>query len=64
MFKLAPVPIVEGGLAEFIVFNPERFTLFTRDFMKSKSTNTPFLDKAVKGLIERVIYRGKELLVR
>jgi dihydroorotase len=64
MFKLAPVPIVEGGLAEFIVFNPERFTLFTRDFMKSKSINTPFLDKAVKGLIERVIYRGKELLVR
>jgi dihydroorotase len=32
--------------------------------MKSKSINTPFLDKAVKGLIERVIYRGKELLVR
>jgi dihydroorotase len=64
MFKLAPVPIVEGGLAEFIVFNPERFTLFTRDFMKSKSINTPLLDKAVKGLIERVIYRGKELLVR
>jgi dihydroorotase len=64
IFKLAPVPIVEGGLAEFIVFNPERFTLFTRDFMKSKSINTPFLDKAVKGLIERVIYRGKELLVR
>ena len=64
LFKLAPVPIVEGGLAEFIVFNPERYTLFTRDFMKSKSINTPFLDKAVKGLIERVIYRGKELLVR
>jgi dihydroorotase len=64
MFKLAPVPIVEGGLAEFIVFNPERYTLFTRDFMKSKSINTPFLDKAVKGLIERVIYRGQELLVR
>jgi dihydroorotase len=64
LFKLAPVPIVEGGLAEFIVFNPERYTLFTRDFMKSKSINTPFLDKAVKGLIERVIYREKELLVR
>jgi dihydroorotase len=64
IFKLPTVPIVEGGLAEFIVFNPERFTLFTRDFMKSKSINTPFLDKAVKGLIERVIYRGEELLVR
>ena len=64
LFKLAPVPIVEGGIAEFIVFNPERYSLFTRDFMKSKSVNTPFLDKALKGLVERVIFRGQELLAR
>ena len=64
LFKLAPVPIIEGGIAEFIVFNPERYSLFTRDFMKSKSVNTPFLDKALKGLVERVIFRGQELLAR
>ena len=64
LFKLAPVPIIEGGIAEFIVFNPERYSLFTRDFMKSKSVNTPFLDKALKGLVERVIFRGQELLTR
>ncbi len=64
LMKLEPVPVKEGGIADFIVFNPERTTTFTREFMKSKSINTPFLDKTLKGMIERVIYRGKELLVR
>ncbi len=64
MMKLQPVPIKEGGLAEFILFNPARTTTFSRDFMKSKSINTPFLDKTLQGMVERVIYRGEELLVR
>jgi dihydroorotase len=64
MMKLAPVPIVEGGIAEFIVFNPERSTTFTPEFMKSKSVNTPFLDKTLQGMVERVVYRGEELLAR
>ena len=64
IFKLPAVPVVEGGVAEFIVFNPERTTTFTREFMKSKSINTPFLDKELKGMVERVIYRGEELLAR
>jgi dihydroorotase len=64
LMKLAPVPVKEGGVAEFILFNPARTTTFTRDFMKSKSVNTPFLDKTLQGMIERVIYRGEELLVR
>lgn len=64
LMKLPPVPIVEGGIAEFIVFNPDRETLFTREFMKSKSINTPFLDKPLRGMVERVIHRGQELLAR
>ena len=64
VMKLEPVPVKEGGLAEFILFNPARTTTFTRDFMKSKSINTPFLDKTLQGMIERVVYRGAELLVR
>ncbi|OYW30329.1 MAG: dihydroorotase [Chthoniobacter sp. 12-60-6] len=64
LMKLAPVPIEEGGIAEFIVFNPERSTTFSREFMKSKSINTPFLDKTLQGMVERVVYRGEELLVR
>lgn len=64
LFKLPPVPIQEGGTAEFLVFNPARTTTFSRDFMKSKSCNTPFLDQTLQGMVERVIYRGEELLAR
>lgn len=46
------------------MFNPDRETLFTREFMKSKSINTPFLDKPLRGMVERVIHRGQELLAR
>jgi dihydroorotase len=62
--KLAPVPVKEGGAAEFIVFSPARSTTFSRDFMKSKSCNTPFLDQTLQGMVERVVYRGEELLAR
>ncbi|MCB1279218.1 MAG: dihydroorotase [Prosthecobacter sp.] len=64
LMKLPPVPIKEGGVAEFILFNPARTTTFSRDFMKSKSINTPFLDHTLQGMIERVVYRGEELLAR
>lgn len=64
LMKLAPVPIKEGGTAEFIVFNPARTTTFSRGFMKSKSINTPFIDQTLQGMVERVMYRGEELLTR
>jgi len=64
LMKLAPVPIKEGGSADFIVFNPARTTTFSREFMKSKSINTPFLDQTLQGMVERVVYRGEELLAR
>lgn len=64
LMKLPPVPVKEGGTAEFIVFDPARTTTFSRDFMKSKSINTPFLDKTLQGMVERVVYRGEELLAR
>jgi dihydroorotase len=64
IMKLAPVPVKEGGQADFILFNPQGKTTFSREFTKSKSTNTPFLDKTLQGRVERVIYRGDELLAR
>lgn len=64
LIKLDPVPVREGGVAEFIVFNPDRSTTFSREFMKSRSINTPFLDKTLRGLVERVVYKGQELLSR
>lgn len=64
LMKLPPVPVKEGGIAEFILFNPARTTTFSRQFMKSKSSNTPFLDQTLQGMVERVVYRGEELLVQ
>lgn len=64
LMKLPAVPVKEGGIAEFILFNPARTTTFSRDFMKSKSINTPFLDQTLQGMVERVVYRGEELLAR
>ena len=64
LLKLPTVPVKEGGIAEFVVFNPGRESTFTREFMRSKSINTPYLGKTLKGLVERVIFRGSELLTR
>lgn len=64
LLGLAPVPIVEGGEAEFIVFDPSATTTFSADFMKSKSINTPFLDKTLKGRVEMVLRAGEVLLAR
>ncbi|NBU28410.1 MAG: dihydroorotase, partial [Caulobacteraceae bacterium] len=54
---------VEGGAAEFIVFNPDATTTFTREFMKSKSVNTPFLDQTLQGRVECVV-SGSEILLQ
>ena len=59
-----PVPVVEGGVAEFIVFNPAEKTTFSREFMKSKSVNTPFLNKTLQGRVELVVLGGEVLLKR
>jgi dihydroorotase len=64
LLKLESNVLTEGSLAEFVVFNPGRRSTFNREFMKSKSINTPFLDQTLDGLVERVYYRGEELLSR
>lgn len=62
MMGLDPVPIVEGGNAEFLLFDPEGQTTFTADYMRSKSQNTPFLDKTLDGSIDLVVL-GDEILL-
>lgn len=64
MMGLDPVPIVEGGNAEFLLFDPEGQTTFTAGYMRSKSQNTPFLDKTLDGSIDLVVLGDKVLLDR
>ncbi|WP_193213954.1 dihydroorotase [Luteolibacter marinus] len=64
LMGLEPVPVEEGKAAEFILFDPEGSTTFTPEFMKSKSQNTPFLNKTLKGSIDLVVLGSEVLLER
>ena len=64
MMGLDPVAIVEGGQAEFILFDPKGETTFSPDFMCSKSENTPFLNKTLDGSIDLVVVGDHILLQR
>ena len=63
LMGLDPAPIVEGGRAEFLLFDPVGKTTFSHDFMRSKSDNTPFLDQQLDGHIDLVVV-GDEILLR
>jgi dihydroorotase len=60
-----PVPAIEiGQPANCVLFDTEAETTFTRDFMKSKSQNTPFIDQTLKGRVDLVILDTEILLER
>jgi dihydroorotase len=61
---LEPVPIEKGKSAEFVLFNPSAQTTFTRDYMQSRSENTPFLGQTLQGSIDLVVKNGQILLER
>jgi dihydroorotase len=58
-----PVASVEVGQpAECVLFDTEAETTFTKEFMKSKSQNTPFIDQTLQGRVDLVIL-GTEILL-
>jgi dihydroorotase len=63
LMGLDPVPIVEGGKADFFLFDPAGKTKFTRDYMRSKSDNTPYLDQELEGQIDLVVL-GEDILLQ
>ncbi len=63
MMGLDVVPVEEGKPADFIVFDPAGETTFSREFMRSKSINTPLLDQTLQGRVELVV-RGSETLLQ
>jgi dihydroorotase len=62
MMGLPVAVIAEDSPVNLILFDPERPTTFTADFMKSKSRNTPFLNKTLTGSVDLVIL-GREILL-
>jgi len=64
LMSLEVPTITEGQPANLTLFNTEATTTFTRDFMKSKSQNTPFLDKTLSGRVDLVVLGDEILLER
>ncbi len=62
LMGLPAAAVAENQAAEIILFDPERETTFSVDFMKSKSRNTPFLDRTLKGSVDLVVL-GREILL-
>lgn len=64
MMGLPAVSIAEGQAVDLILFDPDKETTFTKEFMKSKSQNTPFIDTTLKGSVELVMLGDEILLER
>ena len=62
ILKLDQVSVKEGSKAELVLFDTQATTTFTQEFMKSKSPNTPFLDKELQGSVDLVL-NGEEVLL-
>ncbi len=64
LMGLPAVSIAEGQPVDLVLFDPEAETTFTAEFMKSKSRNTPFLDKTLAGRVDLVMLGDEVLLER
>lgn len=53
--------IEEGALADIAVIDPDREYVFDSKLNKSKSTNTPYMNKTLKGLCVLTFKNGKEV---
>ena len=51
--------IKEGAVAELTKFNPEKEYIYTRESIVSKSKNTPFIGKKLKGEVVYTIVNGE-----
>jgi dihydroorotase len=61
---LPAVFIEVGQPADLVLFDTEAETTFTKEFMKSKSQNTPFINQTLKGRVELVVLGDEILLER
>lgn len=64
LMRLQPAEIAPGAAVDLLLFDPGARTTFSADFMKSKSRNTPFLDRTLDGRIDFVALGGEVLLDR
>jgi len=59
-----PVPVIaEGAPASLSLFNPEASFVFEENMLRSKSKNTPFTGRSLKGKVIGIINKGKVELI-
>ena len=56
--------IAEGKIADITIFDPNREYVFIKDKIVSKSKNTPWIDKKLKGQVRYTIVSGKVVYER
>jgi dihydroorotase len=59
IFGLTAAGIKEGAAANITLFNPETEYQFEESMIKSKSKNTPFIGKILKGKVVGIINKGQ-----
>jgi dihydroorotase len=59
IFEIAIPEIKEGAAACLTLFNPNEEYIFSEQMIKSKSKNSPFIGKKLKGKVIGIINKGK-----
>jgi dihydroorotase len=62
IFNLPPANISEGADAELTLFTKEGITSLTRHQLQSRSSNSPFLERELKGKVIGIINKGNLIL--
>ena len=54
-----PFWYTSGKIADIVVFNPNEEYVYTKDMIVSKSKNSPFIDRKLKGKVKYTLVNGK-----
>jgi dihydroorotase len=56
-------PIVEGGPANLVVFDPNREWVVEPSMLASRSRNTPYAGRVLRGKVRHTVLRGEPVVV-
>jgi dihydroorotase len=59
IFGLPAATVREGSESDLTLFDPDTRYVFTREQIRSRSSNTPFLGKELKGKVIGILNRGR-----
>ena len=59
ILNLKPILFKKGEQANFTVINPDTLWTVTPESLKSKSSNTPFLNRSLKGRARAIFHKGR-----